>query len=104
MAARSSFMPFDYSTGYSTGIALMHFGPSPATVTITLFDEARNSLGTPAVVVVSGAGHLSKVLADLFPGIAGKRGTVSLTADLNIFGRGIRTDGLSFTSLKVISK
>jgi hypothetical protein len=100
------YMPFDYSPGYSTGIAFANSNPGAATVTATIFDEAGNSLAPPAVVMVSGFGHVSKVLSDpaLFPGIAGKRGTVSLMSDVPIFGLGIRANGVAFTSMKIIGK
>jgi sugar lactone lactonase YvrE len=103
--ATQLYMPFDFTTGYSTGIALMHNGPTtPTIVTLTVFDEAGHSLGSPAVVTITtGFGHVSKVLSDLFPGIAGKRGTVSISADHNIFALGIRANGAAFTSLKVVT-
>jgi hypothetical protein len=95
------FMPFDYSTGYSTGIAFADPNATAATVTVTFFDEAGNILSTAAPVHVPALGHVSKVLSELFPGIAGKRGTVSLTSDRAILALGIRADGFAFTSLKV---
>ncbi|MBZ5636772.1 MAG: hypothetical protein LAO55_26910 [Acidobacteriia bacterium] len=100
------YMPFDYSPSYATGIAFANANQSTATVTVTIFDEAGNSLAAPAVVVVPGLGHVSKVLSDpaLFPGIAGKRGMVSITSDRVIFALGIRADGVAFTSLKVVAK
>ena len=70
-------------------------------ITVTFFDEAGNTLGTPAVVHLLAMGHVSQVLSDLFRGIAGKRGTVSLTSDRAILALGIRADGFAFTSLKV---
>ncbi|MBI2680077.1 MAG: hypothetical protein HYX25_03600 [Candidatus Solibacter usitatus] len=103
--SKQLYMPFDYTTGYSTGIAIMHSGPSIlTTVTITLFDDEGHGLAAPAVVTIPAFGHKSVVLGDLFPGIAGKRGTVSLSADHNIFGLGIRADGFAFTSLKVVTQ
>ena len=83
----------------------MHNGPSnPTIVTLTIFDAAGNSLASPAVVTITtGFGHVSKVLSNLFPGIAGKRRTVLITADHNIFALGIRANGAAFTSLKVVT-
>jgi len=51
----------------------MHFGQSPATVTITLFENGEQPWG-PQPCGSIGAGHLSKVLADMFPGIAASAG------------------------------
>jgi hypothetical protein len=72
--------------------------------TVTIYDEARAQLSSQSVVVVHEHGHASKVLSDLLPSIAGKRGMVSLSADHGIFGLGIRANGAAFTSLKVVVK
>jgi hypothetical protein len=100
------YMPFDYSPGYATGIAFANSNSGAATVTVTIFDEEGNILAAPAVVTIPGFGHVSKVLSDpaLFPGVVGRRGTVSLSADRVIFALGIRANGFAFTSLKVVSR
>jgi hypothetical protein len=98
------YMPYDYSPGYSTGMALTNANRLAAHVTVSFADEAGHSLGAAQVVPVPAFGHRSIVLSNLFSGIGGTRGTVTLTSDIPIFGLGIRADGVAFTSLKVIAK
>jgi hypothetical protein len=97
------FMPYDYSPGYSTGIAFTNPNGTAATLTVSFVDDAGNNLGS-AQVIVPAHGHESVVLATLLPGVAGTRGTVSLTSNVPVFGLGIRANGQAFTSLKVIAK
>ena len=103
-ASTHLFMPYDYTPGYSTGIALTNPDPNhPATVMVSVLDDKGHSPASPTMVYnVPANGHKSLVLGDLFPGIAGTRGSVSLTSDVPLFGLGIRTNGVAFTSLKVI--
>jgi hypothetical protein len=96
-------MPYDYSPGYATGIAFTNTNTNQVVVTASFTDDVGHHLGT-GQIVVPGHGHASAVLADVLPAIAGTRGTVSLTANLPIFGLGIRANGVAFTSLKVIVK
>jgi hypothetical protein len=97
------FMPFDYSTGYSTAIAFANPNPTPVNITLTLVDENGGSVSVNQVVNVPASGHKAIVLVNLFPDIAGERGTVVITSDLPVFGLGIRADGFAFTSLKVVT-
>jgi hypothetical protein len=103
-ASKHLYMPYDYSPGYSTGIALTNPDPNhPATVMVSILDDKGHAPAHPTMVYnVPANGHKSLVLGDLFPGIAGTRGSVSLTSDVPLFGLGIRANGLAFTSLKVI--
>ncbi len=98
------YMPFDYTQGYSTGVAIATaVGNEPATVSLAFFDESGTSLSPGDIVTIPANGHVSKVLADLFPGIVGKRGTISLMSDWPIFALGIRANGVAFTTMKVIA-
>jgi len=97
------FMPYDYSPGYSTGIAFTNTGASQATVTATFTDDGGHALGSGQIMVPA-HGHASAVLGDVLAAIVGTRGTVSLASDMPIFGLGIRANGAAFTSLKVIVK
>jgi len=103
-ASTHLFVPYDYTTGYSTGIALTNpTANQTATVMLSILDDKGHSPAAPTMVYnVPANGHKSLVLGDLFPGIAGTRGSVSLTSDVPLFGLGIRANGLAFTSLKVI--
>ena len=97
------YMPYDYSPGYSTGIALTNAGPTAATVTATFTDDGGHNLGSGQITVPA-HGHASAVLGSVLPAIVGTRGTVALTSTVPIFGLGIRANGAAFTSLKVIVK
>ena len=103
-ASAHLFMPYDYSPGYSTGIAFTNPNASAATITATFTDDGGHNLGSRPTITVPAHGHASAVLGDLLPAIVGTRGTVSLTSDVPIFGLGIRANGAAFTSLKVIAK
>jgi hypothetical protein len=97
------FMPYDYSPGYSTAIALVNSSTTqPALVKVTFTDDAGRVLASGVQVTVLPNGHTARVLSMLFPGIANTRGTMALTSSVPVFGLGIRADGVAFTSLKVI--
>lgn len=102
-ASTQEFMPYDYSSSYSTGIALTNTSPSQATVTATFTDDGGNNLGSGVPIIVPAHGHTSAVLASLQAAIAGTRGMVSLKSNVPIFGLGIRANGRAFTSLRVIN-
>jgi hypothetical protein len=103
-ANKHLYVPYDYTPGYSTGIALTNPDPNnTATVMVSLLDDKGHAPANPTMVYnVPPNGHKSLVLGELFPTIAGTRGSVSLTSDVPLFGLGIRANGLAFTSLKVI--
>jgi hypothetical protein len=98
------FMPYDYSPGYSTGIAFTNTSATAASVTATFTTDTGHILGNAAPIMIPAHGHASAVLGGLVAGIPGTRGTVSLTSNVAIFGLGIRANGAAFTSLKVIAK
>jgi hypothetical protein len=102
-ASTHLFMPYDYSPGYSTGIALTNPGQTQAIVTATFTDDSGNNLGSGQIIVPA-HGHKSAVLFDVLHAIAGTRGSVSLASNVPIFGLEIRANGVAFTSLKVIAK
>ena len=96
-------MPYDYSPGYSTGIAFTNTNANQAVITATFTDDTGHTLGSGQILVPA-HGHNSAVLNNVLPAIVGTRGTVSLTSNVPIFGLGIRANGVAFTSLKVIAK
>ena len=105
LGSQQLFMPYDYTTGYSTGFALSNPDPDQAaTVFASLLDDSGHSLGAGKLINVPAHGHTSVVLADLFGNVPGTRGTVSLTSNVPILGLGIRANGVAFTSLKVIAR
>ena len=103
-ASTQLFMPYDYTSGYSTGIALTNIDQGQvATVSASFVDDSGNNLGTGHIVIPL-FGHTSTMLNAVLPGIVGTRGTISLTSNVPLFGIGIRADGVAFTSLKVIAQ
>ena len=97
------FMPYDFTTGYSTGIALTNTNPAAAVVHASFLNDGNHLVGVGQIAVPAN-GHASVVLSGVQPGIVGTRGTVSLMSNVPVFGLGIRADGTAFTSLKVIAK
>ncbi len=96
------FMPYDDTPGYSTGIALTNPNQDqPATVSVSFLDDSGKNLGSGQFMVPAN-GHVSTVLSALVPGIVGSRGTASFTSNIPLIGLGIRSNGVAFTSLKVI--
>ena len=102
----SFMMPFENSQGISTGIAFAN----PATgvvnqVQVVALDENGDEI-TRDNVSVPPSGHLSYVLTDRMPGLAGKRGTLSVTSNTTrLSALGIRmnvTGGLTFTSIPIM--
>ncbi len=77
--ASSVISSFDHTGGYVTGLALVNNGPGPVTLNVGLTGEGGQSLGSRAIVLNSFS-HTSFVLADRFPEVAGKRGTIHITA------------------------
>ena len=61
--SKALYMPFDYSTGYSTGIAFSNPNHVAANVTLTIVDEQGGSLSVVRAVTIPASGHLSEVLS-----------------------------------------
>ena len=97
------YIPFDYSTGYSTGIAFADPGQQLANVTATILDDTGVNVPAAGTITVPTRGHFSFVLAAPFPGVVGKRGVAHFTSNTNIFGLGIRANGKAFTSIDALS-
>src|SRR5206468_3317481 len=61
------FMPYDYTLGYSTGIALTNPNQNqPATVSVSFLDDSGKNRGASEFTVPAN-GHVSKVLSALLP-------------------------------------
>jgi hypothetical protein len=96
----SLFMPYDNTSGYTTGIALANTNPtSSLNVTMTFItDTGTSSSGTISLPV---HGHTSFVMSTQFPNVANTRGVIHFstpTTDLTV--NGFRyTPSLTFTSL-----
>jgi hypothetical protein len=70
-------LPFDYTGGYSTGVALANLSSQPAIVPVTLRDDKGTPLET-AVIVLPAYAHTSFMLAASYPAVAGHLGTIEL--------------------------
>jgi hypothetical protein len=77
--ATSMISTFDNTGGFVTGVALVNNGPGPVTLNIGFTEEGGQTLGSRAVVLNSFA-HTSFVVAERFPEVTGKRGTMHITA------------------------
>ncbi|MBI2680178.1 MAG: hypothetical protein HYX25_04110 [Candidatus Solibacter usitatus] len=97
------FIPFDYSTGYSTGVAFADPGQQLANVTATILDDVGANVPAAGTIMVPDRGHYANVLAAKFPGVVGKRGVAHFTSTANIFGLGIRANGKAFTSIDALA-
>jgi len=73
--ASSYVLVFDNTNNLSTGLALANVSSAPAIVTVILRNDTGALLQTTSINM-SGRGHTSFMLPDMYPLAAGKRGTV----------------------------
>lgn len=73
---------FDNTRGFVTGIALVNNSFGPVTLNVGLTAEGGEMLGS-RVVTLNPRNHTSFVLADRFPEVAGKRGTIQISGATN---------------------
>ena len=92
-------LPYDNSAGFVMGVALANLSTSFASVTVTMWDDIGNQLGTQNLTI-AGSGHTAFVLPNQFPLTAGKRGIVTFQATGGIAGLGLRFSPFgTFTSV-----
>jgi len=100
------FIPFDNSSGalvFSTGIALANPNQQQAVVGVTFTDQSgQNIPAKTSQITVPANGHYASVLSSDFPEVTGKRGTIQLNSNVEIYGLGIRYNGKAFTSIGAI--
>jgi hypothetical protein len=81
------------------GVALANLSSSLASVTVTMWDDIGNQLGTQ-FISIAGNGHTAFVLPNQFPLTVGKRGIVKFQATGGIAGLGLRFSPFgTFTSV-----
>jgi hypothetical protein len=100
-------LPFDYTGGYSTGVALTNLSNQAVSVPVILRDGTGASLGTAAAINLPAYAHTSFMLATNYPAVAGKLGTVELDTPSGgqISALGIRaTPGGAITTVPVLAK
>jgi sugar lactone lactonase YvrE len=71
-------LPFDYTGGYTTGVALANLSGQAVSVAVVLRDDTGASLGTAAPIPLPPYGHTSFLLASAYPAVAGHLGTLEL--------------------------
>jgi hypothetical protein len=71
-------LPFDYTGGYQTGVALANLTNQAVTIPVVLRDDTGASLGTAAGISLAANAHTSFLLATSYPAVTGRRGTVEL--------------------------
>jgi hypothetical protein len=83
-------MPFDETAGFVSGYGFANTTSSSVAMTLTLYDESGQQLGT-YTEQVPGFGHPVFLLTDYFPLAAGKKGRIGIS------GSGIVPLGFRFT-------
>lgn len=92
-------LPYDNTSGFVMGVALANLSSSLASVTVTMWDDIGNQLGTQ-FISIAGNGHTAFVLPNQFPLTVGKRGIVKFQATGGIAGLGLRFSPFgTFTSV-----
>jgi hypothetical protein len=100
-------LPFDYTGGYSTGVALANLTNQAASVPVVLRGDTGATLGTAAAISLPAYAHTSFMLATNYAAVAGRRGTIELDtpAGGKISALGIRaTPGGAITTVPVLAK
>jgi hypothetical protein len=100
-------LPFDYTGGYATGVALANVSNQAVSVPVILRDDTGASLGAAAAIGLPAHSHTSFMLAGSYAAVAGKRGTLELDtpAGWQISTLGIRaTPGGAITTVPVLAK
>ena len=99
---RGVILPFDNRNGFATGVALANAGAS-GVVPITIRDGVGSVILTENIPLGSRA-HLSFSLADRYPAVAGRAGTVEIGSSVAaVLGLRFNPSG-SFTSVPPIPK
>ncbi|PYT29246.1 MAG: hypothetical protein DMG58_16665 [Acidobacteria bacterium] len=100
------YMSFDNIEGFATGIALTNPSTSANVVTIAALDLDGNEI-TGGHLTLPAGGHHSFVLADSFPALAGRTGTLYVSSNQAMLSAvGIRMNvagGYTFTSIPVMN-
>jgi len=100
------FMSFDNIEGFATGIALANPSNNSNSVTIEALDLDGNLITTGHLTLPAG-GHHSFVLADSFPALTGRTGTLYVSSNQTMLSAvGIRMNvagGYTFTSIPVMN-
>jgi hypothetical protein len=84
------------------GVALANLSTALASVTVTMWDDLGNQLGTQSITI-AGSGHSAFALPDQFPLMVGKRGIAKFESTVTISGLVLRFSPFAtFTSVPAI--
>jgi hypothetical protein len=100
-------LPFDYTGGYATGVALANLSSEAVNIPVVLRDDAGASLGAAAAISLPAYAHTSFMLATSYPAVSGHLGTLELgtPAGGQISALGIRaTPSGAITTVPVLAK
>jgi hypothetical protein len=100
----SLILPFDNTTGFATGVALVNSTNQSAIVNATIRDDNGAQIGLQAVALPA-MGHTSFAVVDRFSMTSGRRGIIEFqnTAGGAITGLGLRFSPFgSFTSVPIV--
>ncbi|HUI57792.1 MAG TPA: protease pro-enzyme activation domain-containing protein [Bryobacteraceae bacterium] len=100
-------LPFDYTGGYGTGVAVANLSNQPVSIPVVLRDNTGASLGTAASISLPPHGHTAFMLLTNYPAVAGKLGTMELDtpsgAQISALGIRAAPDG-AITTVPVLAK
>ena len=92
-------LPYDNTGGFIMGVALANLSSSTANVTVIIWDDSGNQLGTQNMSI-AGNGHTSFVLPNQMPLSAGERGIMQFQSPGGLAGLGLRFSPFgTFTSV-----
>jgi hypothetical protein len=74
--AGSYVLPFDTTTGLTTGIAVANVASTTAAIAVVFRDDTGASLASDTITL-NPQGHVSFVVTDRYPIVLGKRGTIA---------------------------
>lgn len=105
----SFLLVFDDTNGLTTGVALANLATTTANISVNLYDDAGNSLGTAAGISLPPKGHVSFMLPDAtrYPVTAGKRGMIEFVAPSGgaVSAIGLRATGAGLlTTIPVLAR
>ena len=104
--ANAYVLAFDDTNGIATGLALANVSQQAVSVPVILRDDTGTNLGT-ARINLAPLGHTAFILADRYPSVAAKRGTVEFDTPTGaqISALGLRgTASGAVTTIPVLAK
>jgi hypothetical protein len=76
--ASAYVLPFDYTGGHTTGVAVANLTNQAVSIPVVLRDSTGASLGTAASIILGPNAHTSFLLSTSYPAVTGLLGTLEL--------------------------